>query len=93
MKKILLVEDDALVSLNQSLVLKAAGYDPAAVLDILSKLAYEHPAWAKAIVPDDLLSFRVELEGEAVPPGGYRIGSSEFAAAHTLLENALARRR
>lgn len=39
-------------------ILRAAGYDPTAVLDLLSKLAYENPAWGKAIDPDDLLDLR-----------------------------------
>lgn len=73
--------------------LRAAGYDPAAVLDLFSKLAYEHPAWAKAIVPDDLLELRVKMEADAMPPGGYRIGSSEFVQAHATLETVLSRRR
>jgi len=73
--------------------LRAAGYDPAAVLDLFSKLAYEHPVWAKAIVPGDLLELRVKTEEDAVPPGGYRIGSSEFEQAHAMLETVLSRRR
>jgi predicted Zn-dependent protease len=73
--------------------LKTAGYDPAGVLDLFSKLAYEHPAWAKAIVPEDLLALRVKTEAEAVPPGGYRIGSSEFVEAHAMLSVVLSRSR
>lgn len=73
--------------------LKIAGYDPTGVLDLFSKLAYEHPAWAKAIVPDDLLALRVKTEAEAIPASGYRIGSSEFVEAHAALETALSRRR
>jgi predicted Zn-dependent protease len=73
--------------------LKAAGYDPAGVLDLFSKLAYDHPVWAKAIVPEDLLALRVKTEAEAVPPGGYRIGSSEFVQAHALLSTELSRSR
>jgi predicted Zn-dependent protease len=73
--------------------LKAAGYDPAGVLDLFSKLAYEHPVWAKAIVPEDLLALRVKTEAEAMPPGGYRIESSDFMRAHALLETVLSRSR
>ena len=73
--------------------LKVAAYDPAGVLDLLSKLAYEHQVWAKAIVPEDLLALRVEIEAEAVPAGGYRVGSSEFVQAHAMLETVLSRRR
>ena len=72
--------------------LRAAGYDPAGVLDLFSKLAYEHPAWAKAIVPGDLLALRVKLEADPVPVGGYRIDSSEFVEAHAALETALSRK-
>jgi len=73
--------------------LRIAGYDPAAVLDLLSKLAYEHPSWAKAIVSDDMLELRVKIESDPIPPGGYRIGSSEFAGARALLETALSKKR
>jgi predicted Zn-dependent protease len=73
--------------------LRAAGYDPAAVLDLFSKLAYEHPAWAKAIVPDDLLALRTKTEAEAVPPGGFRVDSSDFVEVHALLETVLSRSR
>src|SRR5260370_3613189 len=69
--------------------LKAVGYDPAGVLDLFSKLAYEHPAWANAIVPKDLLELRVRTEAGDVPPGGYRIESSECAQHHAMLEMAL----
>ena len=63
--------------------------DPAGVLDLFSKLAYEHPAWANAIVPKDLLELRVRTEAEDVPQGGYRIESSEFHQQHAMLEMAL----
>jgi predicted Zn-dependent protease len=71
--------------------LKLAGYDPAAVLDLLSKLSYEHPGWSKAIVADDLLTIRATLEAEPVPPAGYQIDSSEFIEQHAGLVAALAR--
>jgi predicted Zn-dependent protease len=70
--------------------LKRAGYDPAAVLDLLSKLSYEHPAWSKAIVADDLLTIRATIEAEPVPPAGYQIDSSEFTEQHSRLVAALA---
>jgi len=69
--------------------LKDVGYDPAGVLDLFSKLAYEHPAWANAIVPKDLLELRVRTEAEDAPQGGYRIESSEFHQQHAMLEMAL----
>ena len=69
--------------------LKAAGYDPAGVLDLFSKLAYENPVWAKAILPEDLLELRIRIEADAIPPGGYRIESSRFLRTHALLEVAL----
>lgn len=58
--------------------LKAAGYDPAGVLDLFSRLAYDHPMWARAIVPEDLLRLRAGIEAETAPPGGYIIDSSRF---------------
>lgn len=72
--------------------LKAAGYDPAGVLDLLSKLSYEHPAWARAILTEDLLELRAGMEADALPPGEYRIDSSEFQRAHALLKAALGQR-
>jgi predicted Zn-dependent protease len=69
--------------------LKRAGYDPQAMLDLLSKLAYEHPAWSKAMVPDDLLNVRATLEQEAEPASGYEIDSSEFISQHTRLVGLL----
>ena len=69
--------------------LRGAGYDPTAVLDLLSKLAYENPAWGKAIEPDDLLDLRVKLEGDVPPRGGYLVTSSAFAAGHAMLVKAL----
>lgn len=62
--------------------LKAAGYDPTGLLDLLSKLAYEHPAWGQAIVSEDLLSLRSALENEEPPPGGYIVNTSEFSEHH-----------
>jgi hypothetical protein len=58
--------------------LKAAGYEPSAILHLLSKLAYEHAAWAKAILSEDLLHLRATLEGDIPPSEGYLIDSSEF---------------
>lgn len=66
-------------------LLKESGYDPAAVLDLLSKLAYENPVFAKAIVPDDLIALRASLELDDPPPGGYRIDTSEFIRFHGTL--------
>ncbi len=71
--------------------MKAAGYDPAGVLDILSKLSYEHPPWARAILPGDLMEFRAATEPDALPPGAFRIDSSDFRGAHALVHDALAR--
>jgi hypothetical protein len=58
--------------------LKAAGYDPSAALDLFSKLAYEHPPWAKAILPEVLIALRVDLESDVLPESGYRTDTSEF---------------
>jgi predicted Zn-dependent protease len=59
-------------------ILKVAGYEPSAVLDLFSKLAYEHPVLANAIVPDDLLNLRAIVESEVPPEAGYLIDSSNF---------------
>jgi hypothetical protein len=69
--------------------LKAAGWDPAGVLDLFSKLSYENPAWAKATVPDDLLALRARLEAEPLPAQGYRVESSAFLQAQARLKLAL----
>jgi predicted Zn-dependent protease len=69
--------------------LKAAGYEPSAILDLLSKLVYDHPAWAKAIPPQDLLNFRATLENETPPGIGYVIDSSEFVQQRAKLVTAL----
>jgi hypothetical protein len=66
--------------------LKTVGYDPEGVLDLLSKLAYEHPQWAEAIAARDLLDLREGLEGDALPAAGYRLGSSEFGRLRSKLE-------
>jgi len=69
--------------------LRGAGYEPSAVLDLLSKLAYEHPPWAKAILPEDLLNLRVIVETYLLPQDGYRIDSSEFKQQHARVVAAL----
>jgi len=69
--------------------LKSAGYYPTAVLDLFSKLAYEHPAWATAILPKDLLEARAKTDADTVPAGGYRVDGSEFLQLHARLETAL----
>ena len=69
--------------------LKAAGYEPSAVLDFFSKLAYEHPVWAKAILPEDLLNLRAALDAESLPSKGYLTDSSEFARQRAKLATAL----
>jgi predicted Zn-dependent protease len=69
--------------------LQRAGYDPTAMLELLSKLSYEHPAWSKAIVADDLLSIRATVEPQTVPAAGYEIDSSAFIEQHKRLAAAL----
>ncbi len=71
--------------------LKSAGYDPSAQLDLLSKIAYEHQPWAKAIVAEDLLSLRVALEAESLPPGGYAVDGAEFTRFQERLSRAIGR--
>ncbi|MGB9456476.1 MAG: M48 family metalloprotease [Bryobacteraceae bacterium] len=69
--------------------LRAAGYDPTAVLDLLSKLAYENPIWGKAINSDDLLDLRVKLDADIAPKAGYVLDSSAFAFERIKLGQAL----
>jgi predicted Zn-dependent protease len=65
--------------------MKLAGYDPLSAVEILSKLAYEHPAWGKAIRAEDLLDLRATLESEVAPAGGYALDSSEFIKQHAAI--------
>jgi len=69
--------------------LKAAGYEPSAILDLLSKLGHEHLVWAKAIPSEDLLNFRVMLETETLPATGYVIDTSEFMQQQARIVMAL----
>jgi hypothetical protein len=69
--------------------LKAARYEPSAILDLLSKLVYEHPVWAKVIPSEELLNFRTALETDALPAKGYVIDSSEFMKQHAKLMTVL----
>lgn len=82
-------EAERLATVTAIQTLRAAGYDPTAVLDLLSKLAYENPAWGKAIDPDDLLDLRVKLQAETTPKAGYLVDSSGFALERAKLMQAL----
>jgi len=73
--------------------LRAAGYDPTGVLDLMSKLANEHPAWAMAIVAEDLLAVRATIEAENPPRAGWRIDSSGFQKARARANAELDRAR
>ena len=65
--------------------LKGLGYDPTSMLSLLSKLAYEHPAWSKALASEDLLELRAVLENGPSPTGRYQVDSSAFVEAHGAL--------
>ena len=69
--------------------MKASGFDPSAMLDVFSKIAYENQRWSKAIVAEDLLKLRVALEAEPEPAGGYVADSSEFAKFHAQVAGLL----
>jgi predicted Zn-dependent protease len=69
--------------------LKRAGYEPTAVLELLTKLSYEHPVWSKAIAAEDLLNLRAVIEPQPAPPGGYEVNSSDFIEQHARLVAAL----
>ena len=75
-------ESEMVATQRAAEMLKASGYDPSAVLDLLSKLAYEHPVWSRAILPEDLLKLRTILESDAPPKDGFAIDSSEFVRQH-----------
>jgi len=82
-------ESERLATESAVQTLRAAGYDPTAVLDVLSRLAYENPAWGKAIVADDLLDLRVTLDADIPPKTGYLVDSSAFALEHIRVLQAL----
>ncbi len=69
--------------------MKASHYDPAAMLDVFSKISYENQRWSKAIVAEDLLKLRVVLEAEPEPSGGYAADSSEFVKFHVQVAGLL----
>jgi predicted Zn-dependent protease len=69
--------------------MKAAGYDPSALLDLLSKLAYEHPTWGKGISADDLLVLRAKIEADQLPQAGYLVDSSRFIEQRARVSAAL----
>ena len=69
--------------------LKAAGYEPEAVLDLLSKLSYDNPRWSNSIVADDLLDLRAKLDSHIPPLGGYQVDSSQFKQLHESLSTIL----
>ncbi len=69
--------------------LRLAGYEPSAVLDLFSKLAYEHPNWAKSIVPDDILDLRVIIEADPPPERGYIVDTSAFVEQHKNLTSSI----
>jgi Zn-dependent protease with chaperone function len=64
--------------------LQAAGYEPEAVIDLFSKLSYEHPMWSKAILSDDLIGIRAGLDSDVAPAAGYTVDSSAFREQHSL---------
>ncbi len=66
--------------------LRSAHYDPVSLFVVLSKLAYEHAGWEKALVTDDLEAARSIVESEPLPGEGYITDTSGFAAMHEKLE-------
>jgi len=70
---------------------RKAGYDPSSLLDLLSRLAYENPAWNRGFVAEDLLVVRGTLEQETAPEAGYQISSSEFSRVQDRLAATLGR--
>lgn len=66
--------------------LRSAHYDPVSLFVVLSKLAYEHAGWEKALVSDDLEAARGIVESELAPGEGYITDTSRFVAIHEKLE-------
>ncbi len=77
------IEANALAAQN----LRSAGYDPVSLYVVLSKLAYEHAGWEKALLAGDLEAGRSTAESEPLPAGGYIVDSSDFAAMHERLQH------
>jgi predicted Zn-dependent protease len=72
--------------------LRAAGYDPAALLDLLTRLTHQQPALARAIVTEDLLNLHSSIEDD-IPGAGYRVDTSQFLEQRAKLEPPAARTR
>lgn len=72
--------------------LKAAGYEPEALLDLLSRVSYENPDWSVTLRSEDLLSLRLAIEQEEPPRSGSRVDSSAFDAFQHQLADALGER-
>ncbi|MFZ0590484.1 MAG: M48 family metalloprotease [Bryobacteraceae bacterium] len=62
--------------------LRSAHYDPVSLFSVLSKLAYEHPGWVRALVPSELETGLSEAEAEPLPAKEYITNTSAFAAIH-----------
>jgi hypothetical protein len=62
--------------------LRATGYEPTAVLELLTRLSYDRFPWGRKIVRADLLTVRAEVENEIPPAGGFAADSSEFREMH-----------
>lgn len=79
---------DAEATANRAAIdnLKTAGYDPASMLDFLSKLAYENPGWSMGLDASDLEAARMALESEPLPTTGYVVDSSSFGNMHERLD-------
>jgi predicted Zn-dependent protease len=71
------------------IALRGAGYDPSSVLDLFSKLVYEHPQWTKVMPPEDILNLRVAVEAQAPPQSGLITDTSEFMEQRGRIAEAL----
>jgi len=72
--------------------LKDAGYEPSALLDLLSDITQKRPPVTKLISADAILNLRAVAATGAPPPGGYRVDSSEFATFRASVTAALPRK-
>jgi predicted Zn-dependent protease len=58
--------------------LRAAGYDPLAMLEFFNKLRYEQPRLAQTLSSDDLLALRTYVEKNLPPNPEYIVTTTAF---------------
>ncbi|HKW98185.1 MAG TPA: M48 family metalloprotease [Bryobacteraceae bacterium] len=63
--------------------LRAAGYDPLAMIEFFNKFRYDNPRLAQADSVDELLALRSDVERNLPPDPGYIVTTTAFSTIHT----------